>query len=450
MKLYDVIGIGIGPFNLGLAAMMEPLNEVDAIFFEQKPNFAWHEGMLLDGTTLQVPFLADVVTMADPTSPYTFLNYLHQHQRLYQFYFMESFLVPRQEYNHYGQWVASKLSNVQFSHKVQQVEWIEEGGASYYKVEVLDVQAQQSVCYYAKHVVVGIGSTPGMPSMLKELQSDNVFHSAQFLQQKERCKEAKSITVIGSGQSAGEIFYALLNDQPTYDYELNWFTRSRGFFPMEYSKLGLQHFSPDYTSYFYQLPQATRDQVLPTQDLLYKGMSAKTIADIYEKMYHMTIGGKTIPVNMTALTALEHVEENEGDRKHKYVMHMKQVEQDVSFQHESDVIIAATGYEHRVPSFLSPLQSHIGWDTLGRYKVKEDYRLQLQKQVNNHIFVQNGELHTHGIGAPDLGLGAHRNAVIINTLMGKEVYPTQSNNVFQQFGVQQDQMKANAPSLVKV
>ncbi len=31
------------------------------------------------------------------------------------------------------------------------------------------------------------------------------------------------------------------------DYRLDWLTRSEGFFPMEYSKLGLQHFTPEYT-----------------------------------------------------------------------------------------------------------------------------------------------------------------------------------------------------------
>jgi lysine N6-hydroxylase len=54
----------------------------------------------------------------------------------------------------------------------------------------------------------------------------------------------------------------------------------------------------------------------------------------------------------------------------------------------------------------------------------------------HHLFVQNGELHTHGVGAPDLGLGAFRSATIINQLAGKEVYKIyEHNNVFQQFGL---------------
>lgn len=74
-------------------------------------------------------------------------------------------------------------------------------------------------------------------------------------------------------------------------------------------------------------------------------------------------------------------------------------------------------------------------DEFGRYAVNKNYTLALNEQISNHIFVQNGELHTHGVGAPDLGLGAHRNAVIINKLAGRDVYPVRDRNVFQHFGL---------------
>ncbi len=83
----DVIGIGIGPFNLGLAALLEEKTNVKSAFFDETNVFQWHPGMLLDGTDLQVPFLADLVSFANPTSKYTFLNYAHVHDRLMSFFF---------------------------------------------------------------------------------------------------------------------------------------------------------------------------------------------------------------------------------------------------------------------------------------------------------------------------------------------------------------------------
>lgn len=89
-KIYDLLGVGIGPFNLSLAALIEPISHLETIFLEQKTEFQWHEGLLMEGTTIQVPFLADLVTMADPCSRFTFLNYLREHSRLYNFFFWKN------------------------------------------------------------------------------------------------------------------------------------------------------------------------------------------------------------------------------------------------------------------------------------------------------------------------------------------------------------------------
>jgi lysine N6-hydroxylase len=90
------------------------------------------------------------------------------------------------------------------------------------------------------------------------------------------------------------------------------------------------------------------------------------------------------------------------------------------------------------------METLIKWDEQGRYKVKKDYRLETHIDSPNEIFIQNGEMHTHGVGAPDLGLGAYRNAIIINFLAGREVYPVHSKNVFQTFGTE----KASVPTNV--
>ncbi len=43
-QVYDVVGVGLGPFNLGLAALADGEDtEGDALFLEQKPEFEWHE-----------------------------------------------------------------------------------------------------------------------------------------------------------------------------------------------------------------------------------------------------------------------------------------------------------------------------------------------------------------------------------------------------------------------
>ncbi|KAA9030677.1 SidA/IucD/PvdA family monooxygenase [Niallia endozanthoxylica] len=426
-QILDVIGVGIGPFNLGLAALLHK-TECRSLFFDKNIRFDWHPGMLLEGTTLQVPFMADVVTMVDPTSPLSFLNYLHEQGRLYHFYFFEKFQIPRTEYNHYCQWVAEQLPQLQFGCKVENIEQTEAG---HYRVTVFDYKEEERKTYDAKHVVVGVGTKPYVPEKFHSALGDRVFHSSQYKNKREDALKANSITVIGSGQSAGEIFYDLLSKQPDHDYKLRWFTRSKGFYPMEYSKLGLEHFSPDYTRYFYHLPKERKKKVLNNQALLYKGISASTIADIYDLLYERTVGNQVSNIHLQALTELVSIE----DWNNTYHLSLYQHEQEQNKQLESDVIILATGYQPFIPDCVKGMKHRIQWDEDGQFVIQEDYKVKLNTDGQNHLFVQNGELHTHGVGAPDLGLGAFRNAAIVNQLVGKEVYQIYERNVFQQFGM---------------
>ncbi|MGP4038748.1 lysine N(6)-hydroxylase/L-ornithine N(5)-oxygenase family protein [Gracilibacillus sp. D59] len=426
-QILDVIGIGIGPFNLGLAALLEK-TECSSLFFDKKTKFEWHPGMLLEGTTLQVPFMADAVTMVDPTSHFSFLNYLHEQKRLYQFYFFEKFHIPRNEYNHYCQWVEEQLSQLQFGSEVENIELTEEG---YYRLTVYSTSKKERETYVTKNVVMGIGTRPYIPEQFQMADRNRIFHSADYMKKRDKVLHANSVTVIGSGQSAAEIFYDLLNRQPEHTYQLSWYTRSKGFYPMEYSKLGLEHFSPDYTKYFYQLSQEKKSGVLANQALLYKGISFSTIADIYDLLYERSVGNKKTNIHLQALTELVSVEE----RNRHLQLSLYQHEQEVSKQVNSDVVILATGYHPYIPDFLKGIEHLLAWDENGQLQITEDYKVKTKDEGDYHLFVQNGELHTHGVGAPDLGLGAFRSATIINQIAGKQIYQTYKQNVFQQFGM---------------
>ncbi|GGF32074.1 lysine 6-monooxygenase [Halobacillus andaensis] len=431
--IYDVIGVGLGPFNLGLAALTEETDEIDGIFFEKQQEFNWHPGMMIQGTTLQVPFFADLVSLADVKSDYSFLNYLQQNGRMYHFYFLEKFHISRKEYNDYCRWVSERLSSCQFGFEVTQVRPIESQGTQIYEVVVRHLSNLREDIYYAKNIAMGIGSVPSIPDHLKGL-GDSVFHSSEYMYKKEIVERAESITVVGSGQSAAEIVLDLINQRGT-SADIHWYTRSHGFFPMEYSKLGLEHFSPDYTNFFYKLPQEKKDELLRKQDLLYKGISAETIGEIYDALYEGTVGEAVMNVHLQAMSEIKTIEAAEETWK----ISGQQLVSTDKFERESDIVILGTGYEQAVPHFLSPLSHEIYWDEQGRYEVDENYALKCD--LHPSIYVQNGEMHTHGVGAPDLGLGAYRNSVIINSIAGKELYPMQQDYVFQTFGVEKTNRK---------
>ena len=263
-SIYDVAGIGIGPFNLSLACMCEPLHELKTIFFDRKSEFSWHPGLMLPGTTLQTPFLCDLVTMADPTSRFSFLNFLKQSNRIYPFYIKESFFPSRLEYNHYCRWAASQLSNLRFSSEVISIDYNDRDKC--YILKVKSVKDGVTQVYRARRIVIGVGTTPCLPAGLSE--SENSFHAAHYLSQRSSVIASGSVIVVGSGQSAAEIFSDLLDQYSDHDNELTWVTRSPRFYPLEYAKLTLEMTSSEYIDHFYHLPDKQRSALGATHDSL--------------------------------------------------------------------------------------------------------------------------------------------------------------------------------------
>ncbi|MCE3602165.1 lysine N(6)-hydroxylase/L-ornithine N(5)-oxygenase family protein [Massilia sp. P8910] len=425
--IYDLIGVGVGPFNLGLASLLEPVDTLKVKFFEAKERFNWHEGLLLEDCHLQVPFMADLVTMADPTSPYSYLNYLHTQGRLLQFYFYENFQIPRVEYNRYCQWVSEKLSNLAFSHQVVGIEVVD----SLFRIVVKNGHTGTQASYLARNIVLGVGTVPNWPRAASDFKnSADCAHSSQYMFVKPELQRKKHITVIGGGQSAAEVFLDLLRDQPQFGYEINWLTRSNGFFPMEYSKLGLEHFSPDYVEHFYGLPDTQRKSILAKQGNWYKGISFSTIKEIYDCLYARSIDQPNRFV-LQACSQLEKIVRVDDG----FQLQFQHLELQQTFDVKTEALVLGTGYQYVFPACLSDLRPSIEFDAENRPCITRDYMLKTSADIPGTIFVQNGEMHSHGIAAPDLGLGAYRSAVIINKLLGKERYPARTRTVFQNFGI---------------
>jgi lysine N6-hydroxylase len=418
---YDVVGVGLGPFNLSLAALADPLDNLSARFLESKPAWSWHPGLLLDDAMLQVPFLADLVTLVDPTSRWSFLNYLREHDRMFAFYFAERMHVLRREYDDYCRWVSERLPSCTFGASVTSVRW---DGA--FEVEYVTADGTESV--RARNVVLGVGTQPVLPEAFTPVVGRGVFHSGDYLQRQAELAGAADVTVVGSGQSGAEVFLDLLRHLPT-GRQLRWLTQAPAFAPMEYSKLGLEHFTPAYTSYFRELPERVRDRLVPAQWQLYKAISAETIAAIYDLLYERSVGGASPQATLVPNVAVV-ASRRSGEGVE---LRCQQPELAQEFVVRTDAVVLATGYAARHPDFLD--DSLLDLDTAGRYRVDGDYRVATTPDVTGGLYVQNAELHTHGVGTPDLGLGAHRAAVILNAIAGTMRYRLPERTAFTTFGV---------------
>ena len=113
----NLIGIGAGPANLSLAALLTTARDRGLIslrstFFEKNQAIFWHSGQMFPGTLMQIEFYRDLVTPIDPTSRFSFLNYIKLNGRLDQFFCSSTIYPTRREFEDYFNWVANQIAEI--------------------------------------------------------------------------------------------------------------------------------------------------------------------------------------------------------------------------------------------------------------------------------------------------------------------------------------------------
>ncbi len=422
-KLYDIIGIGIGPFNLGLAALCSSIPGLSCLFFDQAECFNWHPGLLIEGSRLQVPFFADLVTLAEPCSEFSYLAWLKATGNMFKFAIHEQYFPTRIEYNRYCQWAASKLETLNFGKTCTAITYNESG--KHYRVSIQDIHNGTTEEFHAKHIVVGIGTIPSLPQHAKGINHPRIFHSSEYLEKKQSILKESSVTIVGSGQSAAEIFYDLLDHRHKFSDGMSWFTRSERFYPMEYSKLTLEMTSPGYIDHFFSLDAETKKQTLSKQDSLYKGINYHLINDIYDKLYLQNIFEPGNTVTLRTNCELTEIITG-GETIEASFLHN---EMKKSFLHHTASLIIATGYRQALPDFLDPLLNHINRNENDELLINRNYSI----DSNNSVFIQNADSGTHGFNSADLGMGPYRNAIILNSILRREHFKMEKDVTFQSF-----------------
>ncbi|MFC6088534.1 lysine N(6)-hydroxylase/L-ornithine N(5)-oxygenase family protein [Saccharothrix lopnurensis] len=415
MTTHDVVAIGCGPFNLGLAALASTVPDVDVVVLEARPELRWHSGVMFPDALLQVSFLADLVTLVDPAHPLSFLAYLRDADRLYPFYVRERFHPTRREYEDYLRWAAARLP-VRFSHGVSSVEWAGDRFAV----------SGPGFAVEARHLVLGVGTAPHVPPALAGL-GDRLAHSSDYLH---RDVSRERVTVVGSGQSGAEVVLDLLrrnlsDGRPA----VSWLTRTPVFAPLDYTRLVLEMTTPAYVRHFHSLPQDRRDALRAEQWRHYRAISSETLDELHDLLYRREWEHGLAPVELRpGVSVVSSAVSGDG-----VVLECLHRDTGRTFRHVTDLVVAATGYRQAPTPFLAPLEPFVRRDDQGRYVVALDHSIEIDPAIGGRVFVANADLHSHGVAAPDLGIGAVRNATILNAVAGREVYPLPAHTAYTSF-----------------
>jgi L-ornithine N5-oxygenase len=425
--IYDVLGIGFGPANLALAVALEEEAEAAGgrdlrrLFLERKPKPVWHPGMLIEDSLIQISVLKDLVTIRNPQSRFTFLNYLKIKGRLFEFLNLRDLFPTRIEFNDYLCWAAGELSGrVRYGREVVSVEPVSEDGREVDLVRVVtrNVATGESEEYLARNLVVATGGEPCLPEGIRLVPGGRAFHSNDSMLRLHRDFPDKDapyrFLVVGSGQSAAELFLHLITKYRNADVTAT--IRRYAYKPVDDSHFTNEIFFPQMVDFIYGLPEEKRRLIHEDcKDVNYAVVDTPLIRQIYRCLYQEKVLGRD-RARIRPYLHLEEVAETEDVVMARFRDLLRNL--DVFF--EIDGMILCTGYRwHKQHPLLKDLNPYIQTNGSSGYKIERDYRLAVSPSFAPGIFLQGFAEETHGASEPVLSLLAIRAGDILKSLLAR-------------------------------
>lgn len=425
MHIHDLIGIGFGPSNIGLAIALEEKQHsgkpMTSLFIEKQNSFAWHPGMLLDHAHMQISFIKDLATLRNPQSRFTFINYLHEKGRLADFINLKTFYPSRHEFNDYLAWAAAQFDDrCIYGEEVFQILPEMQGRqVSHLRVRSRDVHGTVRD-RLAKNLVVSVGGSPYIPELFRPFRSSRrVIHSHNYTAEIGKHAEAKRVAIIGAGQSAAEIFMAL-NDHPNAP-KVDFIMRARALKPADDSPYSNQIFDADFVDHVYSRDDAERRELL--EEFWHTNYACPDLAliqQIFGTFYQQNVKGEQRHQLLRRHQIAAARETGDGIQ-----LTLQDLNSGKQVDEHYDLVILATGYERRLHhAVLEGLAEH-----LGDMQVDRNYQLQTGDNFLPQIFLQGACESTHGLSDTLLSITAVRCGEIVDALsLGRK---TQENNVQQ-------------------
>jgi L-ornithine N5-oxygenase len=410
--VHDLIGIGFGPSNLALAIALKERHGdgADAVFLEKQPAFGWHRGMLLEGATMQVSFLKDLVTMRNPASEFSFLCYLREKGRLLDFINHKTMFPSRLEFHDYLEWAAARFTGqVEYSSEVVGVTPVHVDGA----IEFLDVVARQGdgtlVTRRARNLVLAAGLEPVLPDGV--VSDERVWHSEELLDKLPALRDPRRFVVVGAGQSAAEVAGHLHAAFPAA--EVCAVFAKYGYTPADDSSFANRIFDTAAVDHFYAAPDDVKERLRAYHaSTNYSVVDLELIDELYRRHYQEKVQGKERLRIFNASRLTDVSRDDDGLRV--AVQFLPTGERTLL---DADVLVYATGYRPTDPLTLLGETGRLcerlpgGGVRLGR-----DYRIATSPELRCGIYVQGASEHTHGLTSTLLSNTAVRVGEIADSL----------------------------------
>jgi L-ornithine N5-oxygenase len=419
--VHDLVGIGFGPSNLSLAiALREQGTELDAVFLEKQPAFGWHRGSLIEGTTMQVSFLKDLATMRNPSSEYSFLNYLQDRGRLVDFINHKTMFPSRVEFHDYLEWAAARFADqVEYGAEVVAVRPVTDGDQIVACEVVVRDATGGLVTRRTRNLVIATGLEPVLPPSIT--LGDRVWHSSELMHRISGLDAPKRLIVLGAGQSGAEVTDHL--HQTFTDAEICAVFAKYGYTPADDSSFANRIFDPAAVDHFYSAPGDVKRMLLGYHGSTnYSVVDLDLIDELYRRAYQERVRGAE-RLRILGASRLRNLTEHAGGVR-AVIEFLPTGEETIL---EADAIVCATGYRSRDPlTLMGELTEHCTRLPDGTPAIDRDYRVVTPAHVQCGIYVQGATEHTHGLSSTLLSNTAVRAGEITRSLAGSARRPAGS------------------------
>ncbi|WP_372461023.1 lysine N(6)-hydroxylase/L-ornithine N(5)-oxygenase family protein [Rhodococcus yananensis] len=415
VDVHDIVGIGFGPANLALSIAIEEHNAaagtaLRACFFERQPEFAWHPGMLLDGSTMQIAFPKDLVTFRNPASSYSFFSYLHAQDRLVDFVNHQTFFPTRLEFQDYLAWAARRVSaDVRYDTTVRSVEALRDDDGT---ARRFVVRTEDGTEVHARNVVLGVGLKARIPEWATE--SARCFHNHRFLFHLEEMPALthQRFVVVGAGQSAAEVVQYLHGHYPQAEVH-NVFNRF-GYSPADDSPYANRIFDPETVGELYDAPAGERERLFDLhRSTNYSVVDPALIETLYATEYRERVAGRRRLFMRRASAVTSVVEDTAG-----IAVQVRNALDGRIDTLKCDAVVLATGF---APAPLGPLLGDLA-PSAPVPPVARDYRLATPDDVTAGIYLQGGTEKTHGLTSSLLSNAAVRAGEILTSVLERQLF----------------------------
>ncbi|MEV4344512.1 SidA/IucD/PvdA family monooxygenase [Actinoplanes sp. NPDC049596] len=422
----DVIGIGYGPSNIALSiALAERYPVLRAVYLESQSGPFWQPGMLLDGSDIQNNPLRDLITPVNPRSRYSFVNYLHETGRFFQYLNLGLHYPFRKEYASYVQWAASNLkADVLYNTRASRV------GRDRDRPGMANVVTGDGEVFRAKAVVVASGRTPNIPAPFPADGDARVRHFTKYLDCVRQLEgiERPRVAVVGGSQSAVELMLDLRNRYPSA--QIHGVLRTFGYRQKDTSPFMDEVYFPEFIDYYYSASDDSKREL--SADLRYTNYSAAD-RDVIERLYLSLHEDRINGTRRTqVLRSTDVIRCHSGDDS--VTLDLRERHSGAERSLDVDLVVLATGFKDLgaddegrfefLPKVLEGFRDDVSRGSEGQARVARDYRLEMQDGNAPSIYL-NGLCETsHGMGdAGSFSLLALRAEEIARSLVDRAAKP---------------------------